>query len=540
MIPIRTLCAAILLSIAAPLFAATFTVTSSADTGPGSLGQAILDANAAPGRDQIRFVVPQATIEPTGLPPITDAVDIDGLLADGTRVVIEMPAAFDVTGGFKFNLGSSTSTLRNIVTGAIPTAALVIAAGVTDITVANNRFGGNVTIAGSGNVFEANTFTAASLRVSISGNSNLLGLNSVPLIVLTAPASGNEIGRVDYGNSIGRLTSTSSNLSVAFNTFTGSAANPAIDITASLLPEGGIDRNTISGYATGVRITGATGIQITRNSIFNTGIPIDLGANGPTPNDPAPDADTGANNLQNYPVLTSATLAGGLLTVRGTLTSTPLTSYTIELFADTAADPEARTFLGSFVVATDAAGIATFTQDTAVVPANQVVTSTATRHGSVADTSEVSAPVAIDAPGTLGFSLATYAVNEADGTVTITVNRTDGSDRTVTVEYSTHDSDAIAPADYATTSGTLTFAPGVTSQTFNVPIVADSIPEGEERFLVTLNNPTGGAVVFGAGDTATVAIASHLPGHAIPTASTWALLLLAAALAAVTLTRIAS
>ena len=539
MTAIRALYTVAVLVVTGALFGATFTVTSNGETGPGTLKQAILDANATPGRDEIRFAVPQATIEGAGLPPITDAVDIDGLLGDGSRVSVVMPAPFDVVGGFKFRSGSSTSTLRNVSTGGIPNAALEIGTGVSGITVANNRFGGNALVFGNDNVLEANRFSPATVRVSISGLNNLLGLNTVPLIMLTASAISNEIGRFEYGNSIGRLTSSSSNLTVAFNTFTGSAANPAIDITGALSPGGVISRNTISGYATGIRITGVTGYQIDRNSIFNTGIPIDLGADGPTPNDPAPDADTGANNLQNFPVLTSATLAGGLLTVTGTLTSAPLTSYTVELFADTAADPEARTFLGSVVVATDATGAGAFIQTTPLAAtADQAITSTATRLGGD-DTSELSAAVAVDAPGTLAWSATTYTVNELDGTVTLTVNRTDGSDRTVTVQYSTHDSDAIAPGDYTTTSGTLTFDPGVTSQTVDIPIVADAVPEDEERFIVVLNNPTGGAVI-GSGDTATVVIAAHLPGHAIPTASTWTLLVLAAALAAVTLHRIAN
>ena len=45
---------------ASPLFAATFTVTNTADSGAGSLRQAILDANANPGADTIAFDIPGA------------------------------------------------------------------------------------------------------------------------------------------------------------------------------------------------------------------------------------------------------------------------------------------------------------------------------------------------------------------------------------------------------------------------------------------------------------------------------------------------
>lgn len=66
---------------------ATFTVVNTLDTGAGSLRQAILDANAAPGADLIDFNIPGAgvqTIAPaSGLPTITDPVTIDGYTQPG-------------------------------------------------------------------------------------------------------------------------------------------------------------------------------------------------------------------------------------------------------------------------------------------------------------------------------------------------------------------------------------------------------------------------------------------------------------------------
>jgi Calx-beta domain len=67
--------------------ATTFTVINTNDSGPGSLRQAMLDANAAAGADTIVFNIPGAgahTISPLmPLPTITDAVTINGTTQPG-------------------------------------------------------------------------------------------------------------------------------------------------------------------------------------------------------------------------------------------------------------------------------------------------------------------------------------------------------------------------------------------------------------------------------------------------------------------------
>lgn len=532
----RGVAVAVLLLFASPLFAATFTVTNGSQTGPGTLTQAILDANATPGRDQIRFAVSASVIPETGIPAVTDAVDIDGLLADGNRVLIFTPfGTFDTTAGFKFRIGSSTSTLANVVMGLpgdfINGAAVSTELGANGIRVTNGVFLGNLSVSSDDNVFEANIVPNRNLTLVVDGNRNVFSGNTLPRVLLSFGDS----NRFE-DNTITWLESSSTRLTVEGNLFATAGEAFAIQIYGPQPAPTVIAGNTIQNYVRGVLVFGAaTGVTITGNSIFNTTFPIDLGFDGPTPNDPAPDADTGPNNRQNFPILTSATLTGGSLVVTGTLTSTPLLTYLVELFADNAADPEARTLLASFDVTADATGTATFTRTvtTPLPTADQVVTSTATTR-LTGDTSEVSAAVAINAPGTVGFSAATYSVNETDGTATVTVNRTGGSEGTVTVQYATSPGSATTPADFTATSGTLTFGPGVTSQSFNVPIVADTIPEGEEAFTVNLTNATGGAVLGTA--TATVVIASHLPTEAIPTASTWGLIILAASLALIALT----
>src|ERR1700687_151818 len=65
---------------------ATFTVLTTNDSGPGSLRQAILDANGNPGLDTIAFNIGggSQTIPPAyALPAITDPVIIDGTTQPG-------------------------------------------------------------------------------------------------------------------------------------------------------------------------------------------------------------------------------------------------------------------------------------------------------------------------------------------------------------------------------------------------------------------------------------------------------------------------
>jgi uncharacterized repeat protein (TIGR01451 family) len=146
-----------------------------------------------------------------------------------------------------------------------------------------------------------------------------------------------------------------------------------------------IGHNTINNNGAGVLLaTSGTGTVLSANSIFsNQGPGIDLGNDGITPND-AGDADTGPNNLQNYPVLTAMSSAGGNTTIQGTLNSTPNTTFKLEFFSNTTCSPtgfgEGQTFLGTQQVATDANGNAAFTaQLTGVnLPAGAVVTATAT------------------------------------------------------------------------------------------------------------------------------------------------------------------
>jgi hypothetical protein len=187
----------------------------------------------------------------------------------------------------------------------------------------------------------------------------------------TGPLGNDEVGvgildASTTNNGIGDGTAAGSN-TVAFNGADGGAGIVVID-------GGGTRSNPIS-----------------RNSVFsNVGLGIDLALDGPTANDPG-DSDTGANNLQNKPVITSAKTVSGKTTISGKLGSNPNRTFKVEFFSNPEGTDEGKTFVGQKSVTTDGSGSANFSFSPASkVALGQNITARAT--DPAGNTSEISAP----------------------------------------------------------------------------------------------------------------------------------------------------
>jgi hypothetical protein len=156
-----------------------------------------------------------------------------------------------------------------------------------------------------------------------------------------------------------------------------------------------------AGNSPGVRI------RMLFNPIYsNGGIPIDLGPAGVTPNDDK-DADSGANEQQNFPELSSIT--GGGTRIEGALNSTPNTEFTIQIFytpatvsglevngaamADLPIPPQ---LIATLRTISNANGIASVVANIQRAVTGGTITGTATDPNG--NTSEVSPPVTV--PGT--------------------------------------------------------------------------------------------------------------------------------------------
>ncbi len=101
--------------------------------------------------------------------------------------------------------------------------------------------------------------------------------------------------------------------------------------------------------------------------------------------------------------------------------------------------------------------------------------------------------------GILGLTSTEFTVTENGGMATVTITRTNGTDGTVSIDYTTSNGTATGASssgpgvDYLLRSGRLTLPSGVTSASFNIPIINDSLAEPDETIVISLFNPAGGA-----------------------------------------------
>jgi uncharacterized repeat protein (TIGR01451 family) len=222
--------------------------------------------------------------------------------------------------------------------------------GVDIDSISNNTIGGadagagNVIAAnGTSNTRDGNGVVPGGILISAAGG-NLIQGNQIGLAADGTTALGNRGSGVFLG--FGATNNTIRRNTIAFNAAAGAARGAGVSI--------------VSGNS--------TGNVLDANSIFsNAGLGIDLGNDGPTPNTPG-GPHTGPNDLQNDPVIASATSGNETVTFGGTLDSTPATTFRLEFFSNHAADPsgfdEGEIFLGSAMVTTDANGKATFSVET--------------------------------------------------------------------------------------------------------------------------------------------------------------------------------
>ncbi|MDE2404898.1 MAG: hypothetical protein KGM17_09535 [Sphingomonadales bacterium] len=116
------------------------------------------------------------------------------------------------------------------------------------------------------------------------------------------------------------------------------------------------------------------------------------------------------------------------------------------------------------------------------------------------------------------LSIAAATANEGSP-LAFTVSRTGATGNAVTVSYSTSNGTAASGVNYNATSGSLAFAPGVTSQVVSVPTIDDYINTGNLSMSVLLSAPGGGATLGASSASGTIVNIDPAVSLSIGTAS---------------------
>ncbi|HZY84043.1 MAG TPA: PKD domain-containing protein, partial [Gemmataceae bacterium] len=139
----------------ARLAPAVFTVVNAADSGPGSLRQAVLDANASPGADAVRFSIPGAGAHTvsllTPLPAVTDPLTIDGSSQPGFA-------------------GAPLVELSGAALAGAPVGLWLAAPGSSVLALAVNRFAGHGLVLQSGGDVVQGCYVGTSPAGAAAGN----------------------------------------------------------------------------------------------------------------------------------------------------------------------------------------------------------------------------------------------------------------------------------------------------------------------------------------------------------------------------------
>ena len=102
----------------------------------------------------------------------------------------------------------------------------------------------------------------------------------------------------------------------------------------------------------------------------------------------------------------------------------------------------------------------------------------------------------VPGPGVLSLANSKYTVSQTIGSVSIVVQRLQGSSGEVAVRYATANGTATAGTHYTARSGTLTWSAGdATPKTVSIPISATAALSGTKSFSVALSGASGGATI---------------------------------------------
>lgn len=309
-----------------------------------------------------------------------------------------------INGASANNIGTPDTATRNIIAGNLGDGIFISSRGTASNSIQGNFIGTDFTgLTAISNLMEGVVVAGGAQGNQIGGAStgagNVIAANSFRGVLIS---DGGTTGNLVQGNDIGVGADGVTQLGNGMEgiVLRNGAASNLIGLDTNGVGAG--NQITYSGRE-GVAVydNATTGNTIRGNAIFNnTRLAINLVGGvedsfGVTAND-LQDADTGPNNLQNFPVITNASVAGGVTTISGTLNSTPNRSFLIDVYSNPDADVSGygpgTIYLGNVSIISDANGNGSFIFTTNTDLTGQFIATTAT-DAATGDTSEFSADV---------------------------------------------------------------------------------------------------------------------------------------------------
>jgi titin len=342
------------------------------------------------------------TLSGTGTKSNTVSGNFIGTNGAGTAALPNTAAGLSIFLGAQANVvGGPTAASRNVISGNLNQGVTITDNTTTQNQITSNYIGVNAAgTAALGNAFSGiDIFAAPSNVVGGVGKGNLVSGNANWGIVISGTgATANNV----QGNLIGTDASGSNGIA---NAFAGMALFNAAQNNLIGNSTAGAGNVIAFNAGSGIDVfdSTTTGNDFNANSIFsNAGLGINLVGGsengfGVTAND-LRDPDAGPNQLQNFPVITSANSSA---VIQGSLNSVPRRTYRVDFYSspnsDSSGNGEGKTWIGSVSLTTDASGNATFNQDfSASLAVGSVVAGTATGTGHGASgTSEFSVSVTV-------------------------------------------------------------------------------------------------------------------------------------------------
>ena len=393
---------------------------------------------------------------------------------------------------------ASTTALTQTITVSVTGDAVAEGSETVVITLSNPSSGTAITTAvGTGTIIDDDrefSINSPSVTEGDTGSVNLV------FTVTVTPVSSSQV-TVDYAEGTGGTATSGTDFTAS--SATGTLTFPANTATRTITVSVTGDTTAEGSETVVITLSNPSGGTISATAGTGTGTITDNDLTFSIDSPSVAEGDSGFVNNLVFTVTLSASVSAshtvryGYVPAEGTATSGADFQITGGAISTLTFPSGTTTQTITMRIRGDTADEGNETVVVRLLSSPRVVISTATGTGTILD----------DDPK---FSIDSPSVTEGDSgsvnlTFTVTLSGARSGSSSLTVDYAQTGGTATSATDYtAVTAGTLTFATGVTTQTFTVSVTGDTTDEADETVVITLSNATTATGIATATGTGTI------------------------------------